>query len=306
MEKVDEPPSEDTTNSLQKLFSHLREVLTRLCLGSRKVIVQSEDELKKLIDEGEKLGLIEENEHEMLKSILEFGDTIVREVMVPRIEMSSLREDASFDQVMDFVIKDGHSRIPVYRDRIDNIVGVLYVKDLLRLHNMDKSNFKVSDIMRPTFFIPETKKISELLREFQRRKVHLAIAVDEYGGTAGLVTIEDLLEELVGEIEDEYDIDTEKMMTVRENTIMADGRLEIDELEDYYHIPLKSDDYETIGGLIFNLLERVPQQGEQINYHGLRFTIEKVDERRIHRVKIEKLERAALETFSSSQKNEDA
>jgi len=305
MEKV-EPPGEDAANSLQKLFSHLREVLTRLCLGSRKTIVQSEDELRKVIDEGEKLGLIEENEHEMLKSILEFGDTIVREVMVPRIEMSSLREDASFDYVMDFVIKDGHSRIPVYKDRIDNIVGVLYVKDLLRLHNMDKSNFKVSDIMRPTFFIPESKRISELLREFQRRKVHLAIAIDEYGGTAGLVTIEDLLEELVGEIEDEYDTGTEKMLTIKENTIIADGRLEVDELEDYYRIPLKSDDYETIGGLIFNLLERVPQQGEQITYQGLRFTIEKVDERRIHRVKIERLERAALETFSSSQKNEDA
>jgi CBS domain containing-hemolysin-like protein len=305
MEKV-EPPEEDTTNSLQKLFSHLREVLTRLCLGSRKAIVQSEDELRKLIDEGEKLGLIEENEHDMLKSILEFGDTIVREVMVPRIEMSSLREDASFDYVMDFVIKDGHSRIPVYSDRIDNIVGVLYVKDLLRLHNMDKSNFKVSDIMRPTFFIPETKRISELLREFQRRKVHLAIAIDEYGGTAGLVTIEDLLEELVGEIEDEYDTGTEKMLTIKENTIIADGRLEVDELEDYYRIPLKSDDYETIGGLIFNLLERVPQQGEQINYKGLRFTVEKVDERRIHRVKIERQEGAVLETFSSSQKNEDA
>ncbi|MGA1873997.1 MAG: hemolysin family protein [bacterium] len=306
MEKV-EPPGEDAANSLQKLFSHLREVLTRLCLGSRKTIVQSEDELRKLIDEGEKLGLIEENEHEMLKSILEFGDTIVREVMVPRIEMSSLREDASYDYVMDFVIKDGHSRIPVYKDRIDNIVGVLYVKDLLRLHNMDKSNFKVSDIMRPTFFIPETKRISELLREFQRRKVHLAIAIDEYGGTAGLVTIEDLLEELVGEIEDEYDTDTEKMLTIKENIIIADGRLAVDELEDYYQIPLKSDDYETIGGLIFNLLERVPQQGEQITYQGLRFTIEKVDERRIHRVKIEKLEEdAVLETFSSSQKNEDA
>ena len=307
MEKIDEPPSEGSSTLLQQLVIKLRK-LARLFWGPQETSFQSEEELKKLIDDGEKQGLIEEDEHDMLHSILEFGDTVVREVMVPRIEMSCIKENASFDQVMDFVIKDGHSRIPVFKDRIDNIVGVLYVKDLLRLHDMEKNNFNVSTIMRSTFFIPETKRISELLREFQRKKVHLAIVIDEYGGTAGLVTIEDLLEELVGEIQDEYDIETKKMVVVGEETVLADGRLEIDELEDYFHVSLKGDDddYETVGGLIFTLLERVPQKGEKIDHKDLQFTIEKVDERRIHRVKINRVEDTTHKSLLTSQQTDDA
>jgi len=291
MGKIDEPPAVEPNAFLHHWVIKLRKMLARFFWGPQDAGVQTEEELKKLIDDGEKQGVIEEAEHDMLHSILEFGDTVVREVMVPRIEMSCIKEDASFIEVMDFVVKDGHSRIPVFKDRIDNIIGVLYVKDLLRLHNVAKETFTVSSIMRSTFFIPETKRISELLREFQRKKVHLAIVVDEYGGTAGLVTIEDLLEELVGEIEDEYDIDTKKMVIVGEEIVLADGRLEIEELEDYFHVSLRGDDndYETVGGLIFTLLERVPQKGEKINYKDLQFTIEKVDERRIHRVKIDRL-----------------
>ena len=304
MEKMEGPPS-GNSNSLFCFFHYLRQIFKNL-FTSRKIHLESEEELKQLIDDGEKHGVIEEDEHEMLHSILEFGDTIVREVMVPRIEMSCLRDDVTFDKVLEFVIKDGHSRIPVYKERIDNLIGILYVKDLLRLHDMNKKDFDITKIMRSAFFIPETKKIAELLREFQRRKVHLAIVIDEYGGTAVLVTIEDLLEELVGEIEDEYDIGKQKMLVVDQNTIIADGRLEIDELEDYYKISLKGDDYETVGGLIFTLIERVPQQGEHIDYKGLRFFIEKVDERRIYRVKIQKIENLSQESISSSFQGENA
>ncbi|MEW6379002.1 MAG: hemolysin family protein [bacterium] len=291
MEKIDNaPPPEQEESLRERLGLKLREILARLCFGGERTAIQSEEELRQLIDDGEKRGVIEEEEHEMFRSILKFGDTIAREVMVPRIEMLCIRQDATFDQVIDFINEDGHSRIPVYKDTIDNIVGVLYAKDLLRLlHSLGRERFIAADIMRPPFFIPETKKISELLREFQHKKVHLAIVVDEYGGTAGLVTIEDLLEELVGEIEDEYDIEEEQMLVVDEQdrqAVSADGRLGIDELEEYFQIPLKEDDYETVGGLIFALLERIPRQGEQITYKGLQFTVEKVDERRIHRVKI--------------------
>ena len=301
MEKIEEPPAEEPSAFFHHWVIKLRKMLARFFWGPNDAGFQSEEELKKLIDDGEKQGLIEEDEHDMLHSILEFGDTVVREVMVPRIEMSCIKEDASFQEVMDFVVKDGHSRIPVFRERIDNIVGVLYVKDLLRLHNTAKEKFTVSSIMRSTFFIPETKRICELLREFQRKKVHLAIVIDEYGGTAGLVTIEDLLEELVGEIQDEYDIESKKMVVVGEKSVLADGRLEIDKVEDYFAVSLKGDDndYETVGGLIFTLLERVPQKGEKINYKNLRFTIEKVDERRIHRVKIDRVEDTTDTNLSS-------
>jgi len=310
MDKLDDDPPLEREESLKpRLRLSLRGILTRLCFGGERTTVQNEEELRKLIDDGEKQGVIEEEEHEMFRSILKFGDTIAREVMVPRIEMLCIREDASLEYVMNFISEDGHSRIPVYRESIDNIVGVLYVKDLIRLLYPDKKNyFKVSDIMRPPFFIPETKKISELLREFQHKKVHLAIVVDEYGGTAGLVTIEDLLEELVGEIEDEYDIAQESMLVVDDldkHAVSVDGRLEIDELEEYFQIPLKEDNYETVGGLIFTLLERIPHQGEQITFKGLQFTVEKVDERRIHRVRVARLNGKALENLSSSREGEE-
>ncbi len=309
MEKIDDDPPLEREESLkERLRLSLRGILTRICFGGERTSVQSEEELRKLIDDGERQGVIEEEEHEMFRSILKFGDTIAREVMVPRIEMLCIREDAPFEQVLNFISEDGHSRIPVYRESIDNIVGVLYVKDLIRLLFADKNNFNVSNMMRPPFFIPETKRISELLREFQHKKVHLAIVVDEYGGTAGLVTIEDLLEELVGEIEDEYDTASEDMLVVDEQdkqAVSVDGRLEIDQLEEYFQIPLKEDDYETVGGLIFNLLERIPFQGEQITFKGLQFTVEKVDERRIHRVKIARLNGSgSLENISPSRENE--
>jgi len=311
MEKLDtdHPPPEQEESLTERWRLKLRGILTRLCFGGDRAVIQSEEELRQMIDDGERRGVIEEEEHEMFRSILKFGDTIVREVMVPRIEMLCIREDASFDQVIDLINKDGHSRIPVYKESIDNIVGILYAKDLLRLlPDIDRENFRVSDIMRPPFFIPETKKISELLREFQHKKVHLAIVVDEYGGTAGLVTIEDLLEELVGEIEDEYDTEPEQMLVVDEKdsqVVYADGRLGIDELEEYFQIPLKEDDYETVGGLIFALLERIPSQGEQIIFKGLQFTVEKVDERRIHRVRIARIERESSTQAPSSPMEKD-
>lgn len=292
---------------LERLIMRGQALLSRLSSRPVPGSVQTEEELKKIIDDGEKQGVIEEDEHEMLHSILKFGDTIVREVMIPRIEMSCLKEDTTYDQVMDYVIKDGHSRIPVYKERIDEIVGIVYVKDLLGLQNQERKDFHLSSIMRPAFFIPESKRISELLREFQRRKIHLAVVVDEYGGTAGLVTIEDLLEELVGEIEDEYDVnEAEKMSVIDEETVFADGRLEIDQIEEYFKVILKGEDYETVSGLLFHLFEKIPQPGESIDYQGLRFTIDKVGERKIHRVKIRRLEDPDRETVSSCLQEEKA
>ena len=170
MEKIDEPPAEEPSAFLNQWVIKLRKMLARFFWGPHDAGVQSEEELKKIIDDGEKQGVIEEDEHDMLHSILEFGDTVVREVMVPRIEMSCINENASFREIIDFVVKDGHSRIPVFKDRIDNIVGVLYVKDLLRLHNVAKEKFTVSSIMRTTFLFLRQKELVSYCENFSARK----------------------------------------------------------------------------------------------------------------------------------------
>ncbi len=261
-------------------------------LGLKRFIFRSfetEEDIHRLIDEGEEEGIIKEDEHDLIHSVFEFGNTIVREVMVPRVEISALPLKATVDEALDIVIKKGHSRIPVYDQKMDNIIGVIYAKDLLQVLKSDKVNLTINNIIRDPYFVPETMKIMDLLKEFQMQKKHMAIVVDEYGGTAGLVTIEDLLEELVGEIHDEYDTEKKNLIKLSENKISVDAHIDIEEVQEFFNCEIPHEDFETVGGLLFHLFERIPREREEIIFMGLKFLVTKADERRVWRVEISKV-----------------
>lgn len=250
----------------------------------------TEDEIRHLVDVAEEEQEIEEDERELIHSVFEFGDTVVREVMVPRPDMVCLPAGTSFDDALKTIVDAGYSRIPLYEGDTDNIVGVLYAKDLLkRVHEARKSDAKVSSLGRAPTFIPEQKKVSELLREMQTQHVHMAIVVDEYGGTAGLVTIEDLIEEIVGEIVDEYDKEEPLVEPIDDETIRVDAKMPIDEVNELLDVELPHEEWDTIGGLVFGLTGRVPVVGEKVKFDSIEFRTERVTGRRIQKVVIRKL-----------------
>ena len=235
-------------------------------------------------------GEIEDEEKDLIHSIFEFGDTLVREVMVPRPDMVCVPVDSGLRNVLDVILRHGYSRIPVYRGELDEIVGVVYAKDVLRHLHAGKENVPLDSIMREAYFVPETKKLSELLREMQQRRVHIALVTDEYGSVAGLVTIEDLLEEIVGEIADEYDREEPQLEPVDDHTYRVNGRLSIDDVNDLLDVNLPHDEWDTVAGLMYGLLGAVPTQGETVSYDNLTFTAEKVQGRRIAKVLISRKE----------------
>ena len=233
-------------------------------------------------DEEEDMG-----DKELLHSVFEFGDTVVREVMVPRTDMVAIPNNSTVAQALEEIVRAGYSRIPIYEGDTDNIVGVLYAKDLLR--TMEASNGrKVSDLSRTPLFVPEQKKVAELLRSMQEERVHMAIVVDEYGGTAGLVTIEDLIEEIVGEIVDEYDQEEPLVEPIDDRTIRVDAKMPIDEVNELLQVELPHEEWDTVGGLVFGLTGRVPIVGETVSYDSLQFRTERVTGRRIQKVVITK------------------
>ncbi|MCS6949708.1 MAG: hemolysin family protein [Armatimonadota bacterium] len=248
--------------------------------------VLTPEEIISLVDAGEEQGVIEEEEREMIQSVLEFPDTIVRKVMTPRIDMHCVPVEASLQEVLDIIRNTGHSRIPVYEGTVDNIIGVVYAKDLLKLYP-HLEEFDLRRVMRPPYFIPETKKVDELMREFRTKKTQIAIVRDEYGGTSGLVTLEDILEELVGEIHDEYDVEETPFEQLDNHTYRADGRTPVEDVNDKTGLHLPTDEYDTIGGFVFGLLGRPAQAGEQIAYGRANFIVEEADGRRIRKLRIE-------------------
>lgn len=247
----------------------------------------TEEEIRDLISVGEEEGILEEEAEEMLHSIFEFKDTKVSEVMIPRVDMVTLEANTSLNDFLDLVREKKHSRMPVYEDQIDNVVGIFYVKDLLNFWGENKG-IKAKDLMRHPYFVPETKKVSELLQEFQKKKVHMAIVVDEYGGVAGLVTLEDLLEEIVGEIRDEYDKEEVLFKKLSDGSILIDAKMDIEEANEQLKIGIPEDGFETIGGFILDLLGKVPAQGEKIKYKNLEIVITEADEHSISKIKIKK------------------
>ena len=261
----------------------IMDTLGRFLRGRKKV---TEEEIQELMDAGEEEGLINEEENEMIRAIFALRDTVVREIMVPRTDMAALPADAPISEVLQAIIACGHSRIPVFEGTIDNVVGILYAKDLLKCWGQDESALVVRKLLRAPFFTPETKNLEELLQEFKKRRVHLAIVIDEYGGTSGLVTIEDLLEQIVGDIQDEYDLEEEWLTEAGDGTVVVDARLSIEELEEHFGITVEREKFDTVGGLIFYLLGRIPATGEEVACNGLLLTVLDADERRISKVRV--------------------
>jgi len=251
----------------------------------------SEEEIKTLVDVGEEAGIIEKQEKEMINSIFEIGDIEVTEVMVPRIDIVYLEEDVTVEEAIKKVLKCGFSRIPVIKKSIDNITGIIYAKDLLACYfKQDKDESKgIRELIRPAYYVPESKKAIDLLTEMQLEKIHIAIVLDEYGGTLGLVTIEDILEEIVGDILDEYDEEMDLIDYLDEQTLIVNSKISIDEINETFKISLPEDEFESVGGLIFNLLGRIPKKGDNIEYNGLLFKILEVHNRRIKKVEISKI-----------------
>lgn len=248
----------------------------------------TEEELKMLVEVGEELGAIEKEEKEMISGIFEFGETDVKEIMVPRIDMKCIQAEESIEAARKLILETGHSRIPVYEGSIDNIIGILYAKDLLRyLNSRVKKPKSLREIVRPAYFVPETKKLDDLLREFQQNRVHVAIVVDEYGGTAGMVTLEDILEEIVGEIKDEYDLaEEEPLERIDETQTVVDARMSIHDVNEALDISLPEDEFDTIGGLLFNTIGRIPSPGDEAEFDDVKLRVEKMRGRRIMKVRV--------------------
>jgi CBS domain containing-hemolysin-like protein len=273
--------------------------LTRLLIAIGNVVTPgkglksgpfvSEDEIKAMVDEAERDDVIEEEEREMIHSIFEFGDTILREVMVPRPDMVAVPLSTSLQEVLELILRTGYSRIPVYDGTVDEVVGLAYAKDVLRRLHDGQADKPLVDILRPAPYMPESMKAAECLREMRRRKSHMVIVIDEYGGTAGLVTIEDLLEEIVGEIADEYDREEPNVEPLPDGDYRVNARLGIDEVNELLDVDLPSTEWDSIGGLLFNLVGGVPREGQEVEFQGLRLRAERVQGRRIGRVRIHRL-----------------
>ncbi|HUH67238.1 MAG TPA: hemolysin family protein [Syntrophales bacterium] len=249
-----------------------------------------EEEIQSIIDAGEEKGLIDQHSGEMIQSILEFRDTVVREVMIPRTEMIAIPSDASIEEILDLTIKHGHTRMPVYAENVDNIVGILNVKDLLKFWSKPISESEILASLRKPYYIPETKNTHHLLHELKEKKYHMAIVIDEYGGTSGLVTLEDLIEEIVGEIHDEHDAKKGSIVELTDGYSLIDGRAEIENVEDYLGVKFQEGKFETLGGFILNALKRIPVTGEVIRVDDLEIIVESADERSVKKVKVKKLE----------------
>jgi len=248
----------------------------------------SAEELRLIIEQGGEQGILEAEEEQMIHAVIELGDQRIHEVMVPRIAMVSLAASATMEEAIDTVIDEGHSRIPVYEETVDEIIGILYAKDLLPfLKGSADERPSLRSILRTPVFVPESMSVDDLLHEFQRRKVHLAIVLDEYGGTAGLVTIEDLLEEIVGEIQDEYDEEEPLIVRISDDEARIDGRADVDDLAELFDTNLgleDEDEYDTVGGLIYHRIGGVPKPGDQVSVDGLTLTVETTDGRRVGKV----------------------
>lgn len=256
---------------------------------SEEKTLLTEEELKTLAEVGEEQGTLQKEEKEMIHSIFEFSETTVREIMVPRTDMIAVEASTHLSQLMELVKQKLHSRIPVYKKNIDNIIGILYVKDLLSfLHKRKRERIDLEKMVRPAYFVPEQKKIDELLREFQEEHIHMAIVVDEYGGVSGLVTLEDVIEEIVGEIQDEYDREQPLYKKIDDRTYLVDGKMPLEELNEKLHMELpQEEDVETIGGFILSLLGSLPKEKESVVYKNKRFVVEKINRNRILKVRIE-------------------
>jgi magnesium and cobalt exporter, CNNM family len=279
-----------------RFVAPLTNALVRLIVDARRdrhaaqagnpVVEEPRDAPDTAPDTPEDQRLMEGDERRLLQSIVEFSDTLVREVMTPRPDIVAITENARIADLRALFREQEYSRIPVYKENLDNILGVIFVKDLIRLADDWKDSDSILPLLRPATFVPETKRVSDLLKEFQRKQVQLAMVVDEYGGTAGLATLEDLLEEIVGEIRDEYDVETEPVVEVGQGTYVFSGKANFAEVRDRLHVEIEPEGFETVGGYVLTRVGRVPSVGETFELDGLVVEVVEAERRRIHRVKI--------------------
>ncbi|MBF0528623.1 MAG: HlyC/CorC family transporter [Deltaproteobacteria bacterium] len=245
-----------------------------------------EEEFQDLIEQGEEQGRITSGEGEMIQGIFELGVTVAREIMVPRTSVVAVPADASLGQVLDTIIQFGHTRLPAFESDIDHIEGVLLAKDLLAYWGLPREEPLPRTIFRPPYFVPESKKIVDLLAELRAMKTHIAIVLDEYGGTAGIVTLEDVIEEIVGDIRDEYDQEETMITETDQGIYLVDARIGIWDLADHLDTKFPEGEYDTLGGFITELVGRVPQENDQVHFQNLLFTIKSADERKINQVEV--------------------
>ena len=246
----------------------------------------TEEELRTLLEASAQSGAIEEDEKEIIRNVISFGDTDVRQVMTPRIDVSAMEVGAGLATLLDLIVGSGHSRIPVYEGSVDSIVGIVHAKDLLPALARGERTLDLRTVMRPPLIVPENRSIDDLLDEFRRSSVQLAVVQDEYGGTAGLVTIEDLLEELVGEIQDEYDQEEPLLQTLTQGQYRIDARMGIDDLNERLGLSLPHEDFDTVGGFVFGLLGHQPEVGACVHHEGSEFFVEKTDGRRVDKIRL--------------------
>ncbi len=279
---------------------------TSLVEGLTRVLVPAEREVQRNIDDDERMEStengdgnghghenedeIEEDEHEMISGVLHLDEAVAREIMVPRTDIRAVAVETPVPEVVQLARQFGHSRIPVYRESVDTIIGVVYAKDFLRFVDEDVSTIKLIELLRPAYFVPESKRVGELLQDLRREKVHLAVVVDEYGGTAGIVTIEDILEEIVGEIQDEYDREVPLVERIGPDEVIVDGRIPMDELAQIFDTDIVEGDYDTIGGFVQKQLGRIPDAGEVVESFGLRIEVQAVEHRRIRKLHVTRRE----------------
>jgi magnesium and cobalt transporter len=246
------------------------------------------NELQELIDEGEAKGLISEEESDMVMSVLDLKDTRAYSIMVPRIQVIAASVASSIKEILELINTHGFTRIPIYQGSLDEIIGILHAKDLLKLWGQDLQDRLPKELLRPPFFAPHNIRIMDLLKELRQNKMHMAVLTDEYGGTVGIVTIEDILEEIVGEIQDEYDKEEQLIIEHSDGSFLVDGRMDAEEFAERIGISLPEGDFESMAGLIINLHGKIPKQGEVIFYEGYEFIIEKVDMRKIYKILVKK------------------
>ncbi|MBN1787118.1 MAG: HlyC/CorC family transporter [Sedimentisphaerales bacterium] len=277
--------------SFFKLHDIIVQRLAGVPQGSEEQQEEKQEEFLNVVEQGKMEGIVDEVEQEMIEHVLELSDKTVEEIMTPRTDIIAMKVDSDLPKVLETITAEGHSRIPVYEENIDTVIGLVYAKDLLDQFGKRSEEFKLREKLREAYFVPETKTLRQLLREFQEQKLHIAIVLDEYGGTAGIVTIEDIIEEVVGEITDEYEErPPQSTKRIDESTVEVDARVYIDDFNEEFETELpEEEDYDTLGGFVFSHLGYIPHKDETFEYANLKFTITSSEKRKINRIRIQKL-----------------
>lgn len=295
MENVEPSPASSAPSDEEPSGKSLFEKM-KSALGIRSAPDTTEElehEIQELLEEGEEQGLISVHEERLINSIFDFRETIASEIMTPSAEMICAEQKTSVPELIRLINEEGYTRIPVYQDNPDQIIGILHAKDLLRVCSCGQDkDFNIKDLLNPATFISESKPITELLREFQLKKIHMAIVVDEFGGVRGLVTLEDVIEEIVGEIDDEHDDAESELRVVDERTVIVDAKIDIEDVEAHFRLTLPEGPYESVGGFIIHRLGKVPPSGVMVHENGLAFKVLGADQRRIKTVRIVRVDEA--------------